>query len=531
MSSGVCGVWAMRNGDFQAKEFPGTSQGLTDALAYCGNNGLLVVYPGNSSLTVPAAPVGVRVLKHEAGRLVEYAAGGLARADLNVREFGAKGDGTTDDAAAIMAAHNALPTSGGTIRLSPDAIHLVKSQLLFTKRVRLVGHAPAVDHQSPNLGKGPATLLRWADASFTGTMLVLAGDGSSVDDLAITSQASPAAGDGVQIKAHSVTMRHVSVMLMNGNGIRIGHSDNTNCNIWYLDHVTSRGNAGHGVYIHSDDSAAAINANAGTAISCSLNLNGANGLRIKNGQLNTFVGLHCEGNTGEGTYLENVATDSVFIGGDHEQNDVVNNIDIRLASTNCARNSFIFCGDDGTAFADGGSKTRILSDAKSYMSPGEGPVIDNGPGPGWSTTKRAHARFSGGATERMRVGIDYDGPEVNGGSPVVAAQVVASDHTTATPSVTPKASLNLCGRDTGGSSVALRAGAGLAKYAILDAPGGKLETSEDVNVVTGKVYRVAGTQVVGARGAAVADATGAGDVVAQLNALLARIRAHGLIAT
>ena len=44
-------------------------------------------------------------------------------------------------------------------------------------------------------------------------------------------------------------------------------------------------------------------------------------------------------------------------------------------------------------------------------------------------------------------------------------------------------------------------------------------------------FKYNGTQVVGAQGAAVADATGAGDVVAQLNALLARCRAHGLIAT
>ena len=44
-------------------------------------------------------------------------------------------------------------------------------------------------------------------------------------------------------------------------------------------------------------------------------------------------------------------------------------------------------------------------------------------------------------------------------------------------------------------------------------------------------YRVAGIQVIGAQGAAVANATGAGDVVAQLNTLLARCRAHGLIAT
>jgi hypothetical protein len=43
--------------------------------------------------------------------------------------------------------------------------------------------------------------------------------------------------------------------------------------------------------------------------------------------------------------------------------------------------------------------------------------------------------------------------------------------------------------------------------------------------------RVNGTKVITAQGAAVADATGAGDVVAQLNALLARCRAHGLIAT
>lgn len=47
----------------------------------------------------------------------------------------------------------------------------------------------------------------------------------------------------------------------------------------------------------------------------------------------------------------------------------------------------------------------------------------------------------------------------------------------------------------------------------------------------GSSYSIGATQVVGGQGAAVADATGAGDVVAQLNALLARIRAHGLIAT
>lgn len=44
-------------------------------------------------------------------------------------------------------------------------------------------------------------------------------------------------------------------------------------------------------------------------------------------------------------------------------------------------------------------------------------------------------------------------------------------------------------------------------------------------------YAVGVTKVVGTQEAAVDNATGAGDVVAQLNALLARLRTHGLIAT
>ena len=53
----------------------------------------------------------------------------------------------------------------------------------------------------------------------------------------------------------------------------------------------------------------------------------------------------------------------------------------------------------------------------------------------------------------------------------------------------------------------------------------------DVNVASGKVYKVNSTQVVGARGAAVADATDAASVITQLNLWLARARIHGLIAT
>jgi hypothetical protein len=55
-------------------------------------------------------------------------------------------------------------------------------------------------------------------------------------------------------------------------------------------------------------------------------------------------------------------------------------------------------------------------------------------------------------------------------------------------------------------------------------------SASGIELPAGKALTVGGNQVVGARGAAVADATDAATVITQLNALLARLRVHGLIA-
>lgn len=55
-----------------------------------------------------------------------------------------------------------------------------------------------------------------------------------------------------------------------------------------------------------------------------------------------------------------------------------------------------------------------------------------------------------------------------------------------------------------------------------------VSTTGDIQAVA---FAVEGYQVVGARGAAVANATDAASVIARLNDLLARLRTHGLIAT
>ena len=71
----------------------------------------------------------------------------------------------------------------------------------------------------------------------------------------------------------------------------------------------------------------------------------------------------------------------------------------------------------------------------------------------------------------------------------------------------------------------------------LDLSADQLTLNVDRNVdVTGNanlsgVVKISGTQVLGAQGAAVANATNSTDVITQLNALLSRLRAHGIIAT
>lgn len=70
--------------------------------------------------------------------------------------------------------------------------------------------------------------------------------------------------------------------------------------------------------------------------------------------------------------------------------------------------------------------------------------------------------------------------------------------------------------------------AGTANTAMTLSGAGDLWTDASVDTL---LYKVSGTQVVSAQGAAVADATDAASAITQLNALLARCRTHGLIAT
>lgn len=94
---------------------------------------------------------------------------------------------------------------------------------------------------------------------------------------------------------------------------------------------------------------------------------------------------------------------------------------------------------------------------------------------------------------------------------------------------------NVSGEDVqivpgGGAYLRVRGGAGVRTH----------DDNVQANGITGNAWAYttsyayrdgAGVKILGAQGAAVADATDAGSAITQLNALLARMRAHGLIAT
>lgn len=528
MSSGTFLVVAHRAAtdgtQFRTREFAGDSAGLSAAIAFCGSNGVVWVYPSSGGLpAIPTAPAGVRINVYENGQFTEYGAAGLITAVRNIREFGAFGNNSNDDAAAIQAAHDALPTNGGML-VMPPGLYRIGSTLNFSKRIVLQAASGSVTSASVTPG---CAIVK----NFTGTAIILTGDHSDISNLVVTTVSSNG-GDGIQIKANSVALRSCAVLKQGGVGIRIGHSDSTNCNIWYLDHVTCRENVGDGLYIHSDDSSSNMNANSGTAIACSLNQNGGKGLRLKNGSWNKFVGLHSESNTGEGIYLEGQADSNIFDGGDQEANNgSFTAVQINISASTCNDNVFFYTQPDAL-ISDSGTRTKLYNKGYFSMPTFSNEIASSKPGPAFTFSiagtnsgtnfQRTSGSFiadgiivgravSGGgvpagttvaavvdatnvtlssagtagsqtltfaneaylqlyadATGRIRIGWNNGGPYTG----LVPAQILADSDT-----------LYLVGRDTSAGKVKLMGGSALAGYLLLDRNNGKLETAESLALI------------------------------------------------
>ena len=113
-----------------------------------------------SALSTAATALTARVAKLEAVKPIDYSAQIAALqkevaalryiispTSFNVRDYGAKGDGVTDDTAAIQAAVDACATVGGTVSFAPG-VYTISSPIELppnvTNWIRLVGNGAMV---------------------------------------------------------------------------------------------------------------------------------------------------------------------------------------------------------------------------------------------------------------------------------------------------------------------------------------------------------------------------------------------------
>lgn len=308
-------------------------------------------------------------------------------------------------------------------------------------------------------------------------------------------------GDNIQIIGERVMLDNVSTRKAGRHGVWIGDLDNDtlNANCWSFYALKSIYNAGAGLYIHHTNSdtgvtwpIGAANVNAGSLFGGDIRSNGGHGVHIGNAVDNKFYGFVGQNNIGSNIFLDDYARGNCFFSPYSELGGAADTL-AALSSGNLVLGTSSVVPP---AFVDNGSGNLVMRhDASLKEQVFSGRV---GIAPVFGSDTGGHLNIYNDALD-------------------LAAQIF--------------------GRTTGtgsqGKGVATAKRNGNAPLDIFEWQDGV-----GLNILDGAL-RVAGTQVVGARGAEVADAlNAAGDpsqsefnaLVAQFNALLARVRAHGLIA-
>jgi len=297
-----------------------SSDGQTAMTGNLNLGGNKITNLANASVSGDAVSLG-RLDETDAASLVAYLPDGTGavattvqsklRESVSLQDFGAVGDGVTDDYLAIMKAHDALPADGGEVIVKGSFLH--ETPIVFSKNIRLVGDGTAQDHRV-----SPSEFVK--GASILGTGVTLTGNGASVQSMAFRGITGNT-GDGVCLLAARQVLRDVGVFNMGGNGVRVGiDSPSTyNCNLWYIENLHSKSNGAHGLEV-SEGAGALADSNGGTAQHLDLQYNAGDGLYIRASQLGTYIGVNAQDNGAYGVHRGQDAKQNVIVGGDWEQN-------------------------------------------------------------------------------------------------------------------------------------------------------------------------------------------------------------------
>jgi polygalacturonase len=173
----------------------------------------------------------------------------IGTAQLNVRNFGALGNGTANDTAAIQAAINALPTSGGTVEV-PAGTYMIDA----TKAISLRSHMRLLLDTGATLQAIPNSASRyWVVRAWNVNNVEIAG-GSIVGERAQHMGTTGEWGYGINISAGKYVYVHdIAVSNCWGDGLMVGASGSGTTVVpsysVTLNHVTSNNNRRQGMSI------------------------------------------------------------------------------------------------------------------------------------------------------------------------------------------------------------------------------------------------------------------------------------------
>lgn len=279
----------------------------------------------------------------------------------NVLDYGAVGDGTTDDTAAIQAALNGASASTYRDVILPAGDYLISSNLEIPEGVSLIGQGNRSAFNEGVEGQ-PSKITKKSTMTTVGVKL--SGKRSRLQNLGVYCETG-STGDGIWIAANYCSLVNVASNGHGGAGIRIGSTPAgyVNCNGWYLEQITAGFNTSHGVIIDDQFTAYPLNdANAGVFIGGDMRSNGDDGVFVGNCFANTFIGILTEGNTGYGMFFDNEAVKHTIIGGDQDEGNTVG-----VIYNNGLYNTFV--GILSSNFTDVGSFTNMLGFTGTKLNP------------------------------------------------------------------------------------------------------------------------------------------------------------------
>ena len=270
----------------------------------------------------------------------------------NVRNFGATGDGTTNDAVAIQAAIDSLPaTLGGTVYFpTPSVAYKLNSGLSWSdKPVTLIGDNSAVQ---PNSGTKSLFAAGVVGITMQNGSLGL-GAMSRIENLHLVGSDSGAgSNDGLVVQCTSWVVRNVTVEGFGGNGLNVlsglvTATASINANIGYAERVRAYNNKTNGIYVQGVDS------NACVFNSCDASNNTGWGIYDIANLSNTYIGPHVSGNASGGYYFKQYAR---VIGG-YKETDGLSGVTITSGGAGYCNLDFIANEDPITD--NGGAPSRI----------------------------------------------------------------------------------------------------------------------------------------------------------------------------